>query len=104
MFVPLAEPVPCMMTGTHQVHRRHCLRGEYCSFPAWAIVKWSSGELSYRDHLSGEGCVSGGLGGLDNIQARASCQAQPTSDVAGPVGAHKQREMVRIVFMRVFLS
>lgn len=103
-------PAPCMLTVTHWVHHRHCLRGCNAVPPLpgpWgyplAAVKWSSGGLSFRTHLSGKSCVSGGLSGLDDSQARANHPAQPASDVAGLVGAHKQREMVGIGFRRVSL-
>lgn len=62
-----------------------------------AAVKRNSGDLSFRNHLSGESCVSGGLGGLDDCQARASHRHN-----------HRQMwqpwDMVGIAFMRVFLS
>lgn len=40
---------------------------------------------------------------MDDSQARTNHPAQPASDVAGLVGAHKQREMVGIGFRRVSL-
>lgn len=40
---------------------------------------------------------------MDDSQARTNHPAQPSSDVAGRVGTHKQREMVGIDFVIVSL-
>lgn len=96
VFVQLTAPVSCTMTGTRQEHCRRCLRGVNAvlvlsrpwGYPL-AAVQWSSEGLSFRNHLSGKGCVSGGLSGLDDSQARANHQAQPLSDVAGLAGTNK---------------